>query len=181
MKYVPNALTILRLFMVPVFAVLFFSSIKNNHLYALIIFLAAGLTDFLDGYIARRYEVVSIVGIVLDPLADKLMLLTALGCLAIYGSMPIWVLVIVLINESILIIAGIKMYFKKTKSVTPANKYGKIATVLFSLAVFFLIVLPGQAFTMAMLIIALGAKIFSFLSYGLNFLKKNALTKTERS
>ncbi len=173
MKYVPNALTLLRLLMVPVFALLFFSTTENNHIYALIVFLVAGLTDILDGYIARKYQVVSIVGIVLDPLADKLMLLTALVCLAVYGSMPIWVLVIVLINESILIIAGISMYFKKKKSVTPANTFGKIATVLFSLAVFLMIVLPGQPLTNIMLIVALISKIFSFTSYGVNFLKKS--------
>lgn len=173
MRYVPNALTVLRLLMVPVFAMLFFSTIENNHIYALIAFLVAGLTDFLDGYIARKYQVVSVVGIVLDPLADKLMLLTALVCLAVYGSMPIWVLVIVLINESILIIAGTSMYFKKKKSVMPANIFGKIATVLFSLAVFLMIVLPGQPLTNIMLIVALVSKIFSFVSYGVNFLKKS--------
>lgn len=172
MKYVPNALTFLRLMMVPVFAVLFFSPIENNHIYALIIFLMAGVTDFLDGFIARKYHVVSVVGIVLDPLADKLMLLTALVCLAAYGSMPAWVLVIVLINESILIIAGINMYFRKKKSVIPANKYGKTATVLFSLAVFLMIVLPGLPITRIVLIVALIAKIFSFATYGVNYLKK---------
>ncbi len=172
MKYLPNALTILRLFMVPFFAVLFFSPIENNRLYALIIFLVANVTDILDGYLARKYNVVSVVGIVLDPLADKLMLLTALVCLWIYGSMPIWVLAIVLINESILIIVGINMYFRKEKAVIPANKFGKIATVLFSLAVFLMILLPGQPITIVIVIIALVSKLISFTSYGIKYVKK---------
>ena len=173
MKYVPNALTILRLFMVPAFALLFFSSIADSHLYALLIFLLAGFTDWLDGFLARKYDVVSIVGIVLDPLADKLMLLTALFCLTIYGSMPIWVLAIILANESILIIVGITMYFRKKKSVIPANKFGKAATVLFTLAVFLMIVLPGHSFTMTIMIIALISKLISFGSYVIRYFKKH--------
>ena len=173
MKYVPNALTILRLFMVPAFALLFFSLIPNNHRYALLIFLLAGFTDWLDGFLARKYDVVTVVGIVLDPLADKLMLLTALFCLTIYGSMPIWVLAIILANESILIIVGVAMYFRKKKSVIPANKFGKIATLLFTLAVFLMIVLPGHSFTMTIMIIALISKLISFASYGIRYFKKH--------
>lgn len=177
MKYVPNALTILRLFMVPAFAVLFFSSIKYNHIYALIIFLFAGFTDWLDGYLARKYDVVTVVGIVIDPLADKLMLLTALICLTYFGSMPIWVLVIVLVNETILILVGLSMYFRKKKSVIPANKFGKMATVLFSIAVFLMIVMPGHSFTMTILIIALISKLFSFSSYSVKYFKKQFASK----
>ncbi len=177
MKYVPNALTILRMFMVPAFAVLFFSSIEYNHIYALLIFLLAGFTDWLDGYLARKYDVVTVVGIVLDPLADKLMLLTALICLTYYGSMPIWILVIVLINETILILAGISMYFRKKKSVIPANKFGKMATVLFTIAVFMMIVMPNQPFTMAIMIIALFSKLISFSSYVIKYFKKHFASK----
>jgi cardiolipin synthase len=175
MKHVPNALTILRLIMVPIFVMLFFSPMKNNHIYALAVFLAASITDILDGYIARKYDLVSIVGIVLDPLADKLMLLTALICLTISGLMPLWVLVIMLLNESILIITAVFMYFRKEKSAVPANIFGKIATVLFSIAVFMLIVLPGYPSTKMILIIALLSKIASFTSYGIGYLqaKKN--------
>jgi hypothetical protein len=81
MKHVPNLITITRLFLIPIFIYAFFSGSPYGQLHALLIYLIAGVTDLLDGYLARKYNVVSLVGIVLDPLADKLMLLAALWCL----------------------------------------------------------------------------------------------------
>ncbi|HSN58547.1 MAG TPA: CDP-alcohol phosphatidyltransferase family protein, partial [Clostridiaceae bacterium] len=68
MKYIPNAITLLRLLMVPFFAFVYFSEMPNAQVYALALFLAAGFTDVLDGYLARKYDVVSVVGIVFDRL-----------------------------------------------------------------------------------------------------------------
>lgn len=169
MKHVPNLLTILRLFMVPFFAVLYFSASENSHFYALAIFIFAGITDILDGYIARKYNLISVVGTVLDPLADKLMLLTALVCLTLDGVMPVWALGIMLIKEIGMIVSGILMYFRKEKAVIPANKFGKSATLLFTLAVFLMIVLPTHWFTMFVLIIAIASKISALVSYAKHY------------
>ncbi len=174
MKYVPNGLTILRLCLVPVFAYMFFAPIENNHIYALVIFMVAGLTDLMDGYIARKYDVVSVFGIVLDPLADKLMLLTALVCLTRIGVMPAWALWIMLVSESLLILTGTYMYFKKEKDVIPANKFGKTATILFAAAVFLMVMFPGGIVTRLVLVLALAAKIVSFTSYALQMLQKKS-------
>jgi cardiolipin synthase len=69
------------------------------------------------------------------------------------------------------------MYFRKKKSVIPANKFGKMATVLFSIAVSLMILLPGQPFTMAIMIIALISKLISFSSYVIKYFKKHFVAK----
>ena len=76
-KYLPNILSSLRLCMVPVFVVLF---LMGNLIPAVIVFILAGATDVLDGYIARHFNCTSTLGKVLDPLADKLLQLSAFGC-----------------------------------------------------------------------------------------------------
>lgn len=115
LKYIPNILTIIRLIFVPVFALVYFSPLENARYLALVIFIVAGITDVLDGYIARRYNLVSVVGTALDPLADKLMLLTTLTCLFISGHLPLIVLVIMYLKEFTLMISGLIMYFHKKK------------------------------------------------------------------
>jgi len=142
-------------------------------MYALMIFLLAGITDLLDGYLARKYDVVSVVGIVLDPLADKLMLLTALICLYVAAVLPLWVLAVMAVSEGLLILAGIYLYFHKTEKVIPANKFGKMATILFTLAVVLLILLPAADISQWMLLLAVAAKIVSFSTYGLNFIHRS--------
>lgn len=169
MKHLPNILTIMRLFLVPIFAFLYFSDMANAHFYALAIFILAGITDLLDGYIARKYDLISVVGTVLDPLADKLMLLTALLCLTVDGIMPLWAMAIVLVKELLMITGGLVVYFRKEKSVIPANKFGKLATLLFTLAVFFMIVQPGAWYTMVLLVSAIASKLWAFTSYAKHY------------
>lgn len=173
MKHMPNILTIMRLFLIPVFIVLFFSPVQYNHVNALLIYLLAGLTDVLDGYLARKYQLVTVTGIVLDPLADKLMLMTALICLVIYGAVPLWIVAIILSAETSLILAGLYMYFKKNKDNIPSNKIGKTATVLFAAAICFMILLPGHPVTWFVLTLALAIKLTSVFSYAKRFVKSH--------
>ena len=77
---------------------------ENAHYFALIIFIFAGFTDFLDGYIARKYHVISTFGTVFDPLADKLMLLVSLLSLYLDQNIPLWVLVIMIAKEAFMIL-----------------------------------------------------------------------------
>jgi cardiolipin synthase len=171
MKHVPNAITIVRLFLVPIFIYVFFSGNPYSHVYALGIFLFAGITDLLDGYLARKYNVVSVVGTVLDPLADKLMLLTALWCLAVIKEIPYAFLVIIIAIESFQIFSGIYLYFRKQKSVIPANKFGKSATVLFALAVSMMVLVPDFPLTIMVVVLAVIAKVVSFSSYLIHYLR----------
>lgn len=172
MKYVPNILTLIRLCLIPVFVSMFFSDGPNAHVNALLIFLLAGLTDILDGQIARRYNLISPVGTVLDPLADKLMLLAALISLAMVGIVPLWALVIVYLKEFFMIICGSLLYFRREKFVIPANRFGKLATAFFTLAVFLLILLPDHPLSLAALILAIGAKLVALYSYVMGYLNR---------
>lgn len=130
---VPNILTGIRLLLVPLFLIVFFSGIPNATLIALIIFLAAGLTDILDGHLARKYNMVTKWGSVLDPLADKLMSIAVLLSLTISGTLPIWVLFVLTIKELLLILGG-SILFKKGKYL-PAQSCGKIATISLYVAI----------------------------------------------
>jgi cardiolipin synthase len=165
MKNIPNVLTLVRLLLVPVFPILYFSSNPNALIYALIIFILAGLTDMLDGYIARKFDFVTQIGIVFDPLADKLMLLTALTCLYIDAFIPIWVLIVMYIKELFMITAGLILFFKKEKEVMPANVFGKLATLMFSLAVVLILISPQTNLFQYLIFLAVSLKLLAFSSY----------------
>jgi cardiolipin synthase len=136
MKNLPNILTILRLFLAPLFPVVYFSNhLQNGSYFAMGIYIAAGITDVLDGYLARKYKLVTKIGTVLDPLADKLMLISALLTLTIDHLLPIFIVSFVIIKEFLMIISGIFLYFRKDQFVIPSNKYGKAATIFFFLGV----------------------------------------------
>jgi len=88
----------------------------------------------LDGYIARKYELITDWGTIADPFADKLMLLTVLTCLVFGQYLPLWVLLIILAKEGFMIIVGILLYRKGT--VIPSKIFGKLSTVFFYLSIF---------------------------------------------
>lgn len=164
-KHIPNMLSSIRILMVPVFAIIYFSDIKNAHYVALSIFILAGLTDLLDGYIARHFDLISKIGTVLDPLADKLMELTALTCLTIDKAIPLWLMLIIVSKELAMIITGIYMYFRKKSTVIPSNWFGKSATVLFSLAILMTIIYPHSIISLILVIVALIVKLTALSSY----------------
>jgi len=128
-RHVPNILTVIRMLMVPLFVYTFFI----NHVVAAVVFLTACATDILDGYIARKYMVITKFGTLFDPLADKLMQIAAIVCLYIAGIFPIWLMIILAAKEGIMIL-GAAMLCKK-EIVIPSNIYGKINTVLLSVFV----------------------------------------------
>lgn len=164
---VPNALTILRLILIPIFVLVFFSRGDNSLVYAICIFLAAGFTDILDGYIARKFNLITKIGTVLDPLADKLMLLTVLTCLLLGGYIPYWILTIVLFKEVFMIASGIILFNKDY--IEPSNLYGKASTFLFYIAIFLIVINPhiGNYF----LYLAVGSALIALLSYIKSYIK----------
>jgi cardiolipin synthase len=164
---IPNILTIIRLLLVPVFILVFFSEIPNAMLISFLIFLFAGLTDFLDGYIARKYNLVTKWGSVLDPLADKLMSITVLLCLTYEAIIPVWVLVVIMAKELLMIIGGAVLYKKGTY--VPARFYGKVATVLFYVAVIFLEI--HRTIDLILMYVTVFAALFSFYKYYENYKK----------
>lgn len=127
---VPNILTMLRIAMIFLFVWQF---VMGRHIAAMVIFVLAGVTDFLDGYIARKQGLVTNFGKLMDPLADKLMLLTALVCLTVAGLVPRWLVIVELVKEAFMIIGG--FYMLRRGIVVQAKMIGKVATVAFIFAV----------------------------------------------
>jgi len=126
----PNTLTLIRFVFVPIYLVLFFSEIPGRIYWAIGIVLFAGLTDVIDGYIARRYQQVTQLGIMLDPLADKCMMLAVILSLLLTFKMSVWETVAIFVREACMIIFSAIFHFQGMKTV-PANILGKATTFMF--------------------------------------------------
>ena len=123
-----NKLTMLRVILIPVFLVVLYLDVPFHMLYALIIFILASVTDFVDGYVARHYNQVSDFGKFLDPLADKLLICAVLIMLVDLGWAPAWVVIIIVSRE--LVITGLRTIAIDEGIVMAADRYGKLKTVL---------------------------------------------------
>jgi len=169
---IPNILTIIRFLLVPVFAYKYIA--QGDVVWATIILVLSGFTDVLDGYIARKYNMVTKWGVVFDPIADKLTQLTVAFCIAFKGLEIMWfAFALMLAKELVLVLGGIKLY-RKADVVVSANWYGKVATLVFYL-VFFVLILFGHKITPevkeTIVIVALSISIFALFSYAINFFK----------
>lgn len=133
---IPNILTTVRLIIIPFFA--YFMLKSDSFLIPAALFLLSGVTDIVDGWIARSYNMITDVGSVYDPLVDKLMQITAVISLAAKEIIPLWVIFIVAFKEIAMITVGIILYFKKI--VVSSNWYGKAATVFFYAVMLVLII-----------------------------------------
>ncbi len=130
MRHIPNILSGLRIGMVGVFVYFF----QNDRYYAALgTYVLAVLTDTLDGYLARHNNWITDVGKVLDPLADKLMLITALICFCMKAWVPVWLVAVVVAKELIMIIGGALLW--KKEIVVYADWFGKFATGFFNAGV----------------------------------------------
>lgn len=125
----PNIITSFRILLIPIFIYVYFRNPDENLLYSVIIFFVAGFSDVLDGYLARKNNLITPFGTVMDPLADKLMLLTVLISYAVSGVIPYTILILVGIREVSMILGGIIVY--KWGIINPANKLGKFVTFSF--------------------------------------------------
>lgn len=126
----PNKLTVARVIAVPFFIIAYMFSYD---LTAFIIFVAASLTDMLDGQIARKHGLVTNFGKIMDPLADKILVYSAFCCMVENGLVPAWMLIIILARE--FIVAGMRTVAASEGIVVAAGTSGKIKTVLQMIAV----------------------------------------------
>jgi len=124
-----------RFLLIPLFVVVFFS---GNEIIAFGIFLLAGVTDVVDGYLARKNNQVTELGKMLDPLADKLMMLTAIVSLLISGKISWLVAGVIFFRDAAMIISSVFFHFVKGKKTVPANILGKLTTVFFYIAILFI-------------------------------------------
>lgn len=126
----PNKLTVLRIVLVPLFMALY---LYGNMTAAAVIFVIASATDWLDGYIARKRDLVTNFGKFMDPLADKLLVTGAFLCLMEGGTVSVWILMIVLTRE--FLVTGLRLVAVSCGTVISAGSLGKLKTALQMIAV----------------------------------------------
>lgn len=132
---VPNLLTLSRFILIPVYLIVFFEGYPKT---AFIILVVAGLTDIVDGYWARSRGLVTQIGVMLDPLADKTMMLAVIISLLISGMIPWEAALAILIRDLGMIIGSAFIHFRG-KQTLPANIWGKLTTVLYYSAILFIV------------------------------------------
>lgn len=130
MKNVPNILTLLRIFMIPVFIVLFLLPEGAGMPWALGVFVLASLTDAVDGYIARKYNAITSFGKLMDPLADKLLTIAAFVMLSAYTKSTVMSVCIIIIISRELLITGFRVLAVERGILIAADRLGKIKTIL---------------------------------------------------
>lgn len=129
-KNIPNILSAIRIFLVPIFVIVYFCGYPENVWYAIGVFFLAGATDVVDGYLARKNNWISDIGKLLDPLADKMMQCAALTCFYITDTIPLW-LYAAYVAKELLLIAGAIFMLKRRSVVVKSGFWGKFAVCVF--------------------------------------------------
>jgi len=124
---VPNQLTALRIFLTPLFIVLLFSQGYLNKLLALVVFIVASVTDAYDGHIARKFNVVSSWGKFLDPLADKILVLSAFIAFWYMDFVPLWMLILIVLRD--VVITSLRLWMMAKDTTMETSIFGKSKTV----------------------------------------------------
>jgi len=177
----PNFLTLSRILLIPVFVVLFSTPTPERSLWAALVFVVAAVTDVLDGYVARRNGQITKLGRLLDPVADKLLILSGLFLLVGLGQVPAWVAIVITGRE--LAVTGVRAIAASVGVVIEAEKLGKYKMVFQVVAITGLILanseLPGVAIFyglgMAFLYVALVLSVISGVKYLVSFWEQVAL------
>ena len=186
-RHIPNALTILRFILIP-FIVYYIA--KEKYVDAFIYLTISGITDVLDGIIARKFNFITNFGKLIDPLADKATQISILVTLSLKNIIPIWILVIVFLKEFVMVSGASFLYGKEL--VVSSRWYGKLSTVLFYIAIvssFFIrywnsiAIVPENSicilpeFDIYIYYLALISTIFSLVMYYITFYKQGYLKK----
>ena len=163
----PNKLTVLRMVLVPFFVATLLLSKTNDTLkwVALALFVIASLTDFADGYIARKYNLITNFGKFMDPLADKILTVSGMICLIELGRIPSWIVVIIVARE--FIISGFRLIAAENGVVIAANYWGKFKTTfqMFMIILMIMNIPQLQIVTNIVMWIALALTIISLVTY----------------
>jgi CDP-diacylglycerol---glycerol-3-phosphate 3-phosphatidyltransferase len=160
----PNVLTVLRILLVPVLVVVLLSGTSHGDLVAATVFALASLTDFADGYLARRRGAVTTFGKLMDPLADKLLVVAALVALVSLHRLAAWVAMVIIARE--LAVTVLRMSATQAGVVMAASLFGKVKTCLQILAILLLMAVPGRPLWVDLLVyLAVAVTIVSGLDY----------------
>ena len=164
----PNKLTIFRVILIPFFVFFLLTDVlgASGDYLALVIFIVASLTDMLDGKIARKYNLVTNFGKFMDPLADKLLVCSAMICMIEMGKLPAWIVIVIIARE--FIISGFRLVASDNGIVIAASYWGKFKTVFQMAMIIVLIADFGGVFDIiaqVLIWIALALTIISLIDY----------------
>lgn len=172
----PNRITLLRIAIIPALFFLLLSPGRNGSLAIAILFIMAALTDLLDGYLARKYEIVTVMGKFLDPIADKLIVNTAMILMIPIGRIPAWIVAVIIIRD--FGVDGIRAIASSESIVIQASKLGKQKTLCQIIAVSALMIyypflgIEPYIVGTVILYIALALSVYSGLDYFLKFYRE---------
>ena len=139
---VPNVLTLLRILLVPVLVVALLDKTSDGDVLAAVVFALASFTDAIDGYIARSRNAITTFGKLMDPVADKLLIIAALFSLVSLHRLPAWIAMVIVAREFAVTVT--RMAAAPTGVVIAANWWGKTKTIVQVAAIFFLIAISGS-------------------------------------
>ena len=175
----PNKLTLLRVCMIPFFVVFMLTDLGGAYgkYIALALFAAASLTDMLDGKIARKYNLVTNFGKFMDPLADKLLVCSAMICLTAQGRLAAWIVIVIISRE--FIISGFRLVAADNGVVIAASYWGKFKTVFQMLMIIVLILDLGEAARLAEQALIWAALILTVVSLADYMVKNREVLKEQ--
>jgi CDP-diacylglycerol--glycerol-3-phosphate 3-phosphatidyltransferase len=173
----PNKLTVLRVILVPFFVVFLLLSKTTESMkwIALVLFIVASLTDFLDGYLARSRNLVTTFGKFMDPLADKVLTISGMICLIELGRIPSWIVVIIVARE--FIISGFRLIATEHGIVIAANYWGKWKTT-FQMIMIILMIVNIPALKMVTAIVMWVALILTIVSLATYIMQNMEVVRT---
>jgi cardiolipin synthase len=169
---IPNSLSIFRIILIPIFVVLFFTLDKELVYIPVLVLVLSGITDVADGFVARKFNQITYLGKILDPLADKLTLFFVLGCLAIKDSSILLLATLYFIKEFSMGIGGI-IIMKSGKKIASARWFGKATTMYIYGAVVLILLKPAfiEQYMIFVIWIAMILVVFSFIMYVPEYVK----------
>lgn len=167
---IPNMLSYFRILLIPVFVVLFFNSGESvgYHIASAAVLIVSGLTDMLDGKIARKFNQITELGKIIDPIADKLTQCAVMICLAIHYKL-LWVFIGILVIKEITMAVLAFLFMKKDRKLKGAHWYGKVSTTVFYLVIITLLAVPVKympfELSTVLILISGTCMIFAFFMY----------------
>ena len=169
LSQIPNLLTMLRIVATPVIVLLLY---QRSYESALILFLAAGITDGLDGFIAKRFNFVTRLGAMLDPLADKMLLISALIMLTIIGDIPFWLIIFVVFRDVLIIGGYVMLESLEEDEMSPTPSYiSKLNTFLQISQVIGVLIEKAQWFHFSFALdLLIGGVLLTTIASGMHYL-----------
>lgn len=158
-----NKLTLLRIVMIPVFLVILYLEIPGARYWAVGVFVLASATDALDGYIARHYNQITDFGKFMDPLADKMLVVSAMVWMVETGMMPGWALLVVIVRE--FAVSGLRMVAADSGTVIAAGWSGKIKTVCTMLGIILMLLIDDRTIHNICIAVIVLTTVYSGVEY----------------